>query len=68
MRKQKEVTDIVLSLRGLIQKVSGNLEVKKVLVSETRYAVCLNPVEARKDKAAREAAPLEQLKRTVSQK
>lgn len=67
MRKQKEVTDEVLARAGRYQKVADNLEVKEVLVGEKRYVVCRNPVEARKDKAAREAV-LEKLQRTISEK
>ena len=57
----------VLSRAGRYQKVKDNLEVKEVLVGDRRYVVCRNPVEARKDKAAREAL-LEQLQRTISEK
>jgi len=67
MRKQKEVTEEVLSRAGRYQTVNDNLEVKEVLVGVKRYVVCRNPVEARKDKAAREAL-LEQLQRTISEK
>jgi transposase len=67
MRKQKVVTEEVLSRAGRYQKVNDNLEVKEVLVGEKRYVVCRNPVEARKDQAAREAL-LEQLRRTISEK
>ncbi len=48
MRKQKEVTEEVLSRAGRYQKVTDNLEVKEVLVGEKRYVVCRNPVEARR--------------------
>ena len=67
MRKQKEVTEEVLSRAGRYQKVNDNLEVKEVLVGKKRYVVCRNPVEARKDKAAREAV-LEKLQRVISEK
>jgi hypothetical protein len=67
MRKQKEVTEEVLSRAGRYQKVKDNLEVKEVVVGHRRYVVCRNPVEVRKDKAAREAV-LEKLQRTVSEK
>jgi len=67
MRKQKEVTEEVLSRAGRYQKVKDNLEVKEVVVGQRRYVVCRNPVEVRKDKAAREAV-LEKLQRTVSEK
>ncbi len=67
MRKQKEVTEEVLSRAGRYEKVNDNLEVKEVLVGDRRYVVCRNPVEARKDKAARDAL-LEKLQRTISEK
>jgi hypothetical protein len=67
MRKQKEVTGEVLSRAGRYQKVADNLEVKEVFVGEKRYVVCRNPVEVRKDEAAREAV-LEKLQRTISEK
>ncbi len=67
MRKQKEVTEDVLSRAGRYQKVNDNLEIKEVLVGDRRYVVCRNSVEARKDKAARETL-LEQLQRTISEK
>jgi hypothetical protein len=67
MRRQKEVTDEVLSRAGRYEKVNDKLEVKEVLVGQRRYVVCRNPVEARKDKVAREAL-LEQLQRTISEK
>ena len=67
MRKQKEVTDDVLSRAGRYQKVNDNLEVKEVVVGERRYVVCRNPLEARKDMASREAL-LEQLRRTISER
>jgi hypothetical protein len=62
MRQQKEVTDEVLSRAGRYQKVADNLEVKEVVVGERRYVVCKNPMEAKKDAAARDAivAKLEQ--------
>jgi Transposase DDE domain len=52
MRQQKEVTD--------------NLEVKQVVVGDRRYVVCRNPIEARKDAAAREAI-LSKLEATLAQ-
>jgi hypothetical protein len=57
MRRQKEVTDQVLSRAGRFHKVGdkGNLEVKQVVVDGRRYVVCRNPLEAKKDAAAREA-------------
>jgi hypothetical protein len=55
MRRQKEVNEEVLSRAGRYQAVKDNLEVKEVRVRDRRYIVCRNPIEARKDKAAREA-------------
>jgi hypothetical protein len=62
MRRQKEVTEEVLSRAGRYRKVDDNLEVKEVIVDGRRYIVCKNPIEARKDALAREAivAKLEQ--------
>jgi hypothetical protein len=62
MRRQKEVTEDVLSRAGRYHKVADNLEVKEVVVGDHRYVVCKNPLEAKKDAAAREAilAKLEQ--------
>jgi hypothetical protein len=54
MRQQKEVSEEVLARAGRYHKVAGNLEVKEVVVEDRRYVVCRNPVEARKDAAARE--------------
>lgn len=57
MRRQKEVTNQVLSRAGRFQQVGdkGNLEVKEVVVDGRRYVVCRNPLEAKKDAAARDA-------------
>jgi len=55
MRRQKEVNEEVLARGGRYQRVKDNLEVKEVRVSDRRYIVCRNPIEARKDKAVREA-------------
>jgi transposase len=70
MRRQKEVKEQVLSCGGRYQKVASNLEVKEVLFAGRRYVVCLNPEEAKKDAAAREAilAKLEQTLNTKGQK
>jgi hypothetical protein len=54
MRRQKEVNEDVLSRAGRYLTVEDNLEVKEVWVHDRRYIVCRNPIEARKDKAARE--------------
>jgi hypothetical protein len=64
MRRQKEVSEAVLARAGRYQAVADNLEVKEVRVQERRYVVCRNPVEAKKDAAAREAL-LAKLKNTV---
>jgi transposase len=55
MRRQKEVNEEVLARGGRDQRVKDNLEVKEVRVSGRRYIVCRNRIEARKDKAVREA-------------
>lgn len=55
MRRQVEVSEDVLARGGRYQKVANNLDVKEVIVGDRRYVVCRNPIEARKDAAAREA-------------
>ena len=55
MRNQKEVRDQVLSHAGPWQQVADNLEVQQVSIEGRRYVLCNNPIEARKDAAAREA-------------
>jgi hypothetical protein len=55
MRQQKEVTEEVLGRAGRYKQVADNLEVKQVVVGDRRYVVCRNPIEARKDAAARDA-------------
>jgi hypothetical protein len=55
MRRQKEVSEEVLGRAGRFRTVAGNLEVKEVLVDGRRYVVCRNPLEAKKDAAARDA-------------
>ena len=55
MRRQREVRDEVLARAGRYHKVEDNLDVKEVLVEGRRYVVCRNPIEARKDAAARNA-------------
>ncbi len=62
MRRQKEVSEEVLSRAGRYHKVADNLDVKEVVVEGRRYVVCRNSIEAKKDAAAREAilAKLEQ--------
>jgi hypothetical protein len=55
MRRQKEVSEEVLSRAGRYHKVADNLDVKEVVVDGRRYVVCRNPIEVKKDAAAREA-------------
>ncbi len=55
MRRQREVTNSVLARAGRYQEVAENLQVKEVLVDGRRYIVCLNPDEAARDAAEREA-------------
>ena len=58
MRRGDEVTETVLARPGRYRKVAENLQVKEVVVGEgerrRRYAVCFNPLEARRQKAHRE--------------
>ncbi len=63
MRSFKEVREEVLSRAGRYREVRGEgssskeaspLKVKEVHVNGRRYIVCLNPKQARKDKAERE--------------
>lgn len=55
MRNQKEVRDEVLSHHGPGTNVAENLDVQDVSVGDRRYVICTNPIEARKDAAARSA-------------
>lgn len=55
MRRQKEVNEEVLARAGRYHTVGDNLQVKEVRVGDRRYVVCRNPIEAKKDKAQREA-------------
>ncbi len=55
LRQSKEVSEVVLARPGRYQQVAANLEVKEVVVDGRRYVVCRNPLEAKKDAAAREA-------------
>ncbi len=64
MRKMKEVREEVLSRAGAYREVHPEgksskdpapLKVKEAKVNGRRYIVCLNPKQARKDKADREA-------------
>jgi hypothetical protein len=63
LRRQKEVSEEILSWGGRYQEVAPNLMVKDVRVRDTRYVVCRNPEEAAKDAATRDAilAKLEDL-------
>ena len=67
MRRQKEITQEVLSRAGRYQEVAPNLMVKEVRIGTTRYVVCLNPEEAIKDAAARDAI-LAKLEDIISRK
>jgi transposase len=57
MRRGDEVTEEVLSRPGRYRTVAENLEVKEVIVGDgerrRRYAVCFNPLEAKRQKAHR---------------
>ena len=55
MRNQKEVRDQALSHAGPLKKVTDNLEVHQVGIDDRRYVIFSNPIEARKDAAARDA-------------
>jgi hypothetical protein len=55
MRSVNEVRREVLARQGRYRTVRENLRVKDVSVSGRRYVVCLNPEEAEKDRADREA-------------
>ena len=67
MRRQKEVTHEVLARGGRFRQVNHTLEVKEVRVGDRRYIVCRNPIEARKDKATRDAL-VQRLEKTISEK
>ena len=55
MRRQKEVSQIVLKRAGRYHEVAENLRVKEVWVEGRRYIVCHNPQEAARDEANRKA-------------
>ncbi len=55
MRRVKEVSAEVLGRAGRYREVRPNLHVKEVRVEGRRYVVCLNPEEAERDAAVREA-------------
>jgi len=67
MRRQKEVGEEVLSRAGRYQEVAPNLMVKEVRIDDRRYVVCLNPEEAQKDAASREAI-LSKLEEIITQR
>jgi transposase len=67
MRKQKKVTEEVLSRAGRYREVAPNLKVKEVLVGDRRYIICLNEEEARKDAQARQAI-LERLQEVLKER
>jgi len=55
MRQQTEVVETVLARAGRYHTVADNLEVKTVTAGGRRYVICRNPIEAKKDAAARAA-------------
>jgi len=70
LRRQREVTGSVLARAGRYQEVTDNLRVKEVWVNDRRYILCLNPGEAARDAAEREAivkALEDELKQGASQ-
>ena len=65
LRRQKEVTEEVLSRAGRYQKVTDTLWVKEVWVEKRRYVVCFNPEEAQRDALVRQVL-LEHLEAQLS--
>lgn len=65
LRQDKIVRDEVLEQPGAYEKVDENFEVKEVRAANRRYVVCRNPIEARKDAAAR-TAMVEKLEETLT--
>lgn len=55
LRRQREIREQVLGRPGRYQQVADNLKVKEVWVESRRYIICLNPLEAAKDAADRQA-------------
>jgi transposase len=64
MRRQKEVSEKVLTKRGVWQEIHGErkwskdpapLKIREVVLKERRYIVCLNEEERRKDAHDRQA-------------
>ncbi len=66
MRRAKEVSSEVIARAGRYGEVRSNLHVKEVRVEGRRYVVCLNPEEAERDAAVREAI-LDKLEATLRQ-
>lgn len=66
MRVQREVKEEVLARAGRYSKVADNLEVKEVRIEKRRYVVCRNPLEMKKDAAAR-AAIVEKIETALAQ-
>jgi len=54
MRGDKEVREHVLSHPGRYHKVADNLRVKQVVIEDKRYIICHNPLEAERDRQARD--------------
>ncbi len=54
LRRSKEVAEKVLARPGRYQAIEDNLEVKEVWLEDRRYIVCRNPIEAERDRLARE--------------
>ncbi len=70
LRRQREVAGSVLARAGRYQEVADNLRVKEVWVNDRRYILCLNPDEAARDAAERDAivnALEDELKQGASQ-
>lgn len=55
MRLEKKTAAEVPARAGRYKEVTPNLKVKEVVHAGRRYIVCLNPVEADRDRASREA-------------
>jgi hypothetical protein len=55
LRREREIREDVLGRLGPYEAVNERLEVQEVWVSDRRYVVCRNPVEAVRDAAARAA-------------
>jgi transposase len=55
MRNAKEVREQVLAYTGRYRIVADNLKVKDIWIDDRRYVLCLNPEQAKKDRADRES-------------